>query len=307
MARPGKVGLDYFPLDTAFFQDIKIRKLIKYQGCQAIPVYTLLLCYIYQNGYYLMWDEELPFIISDTTGYEEGYVREVIICSRKVGLFSDDLFEKHKVLTSKGIQERYMIICRQAKRKFVIDEFSIVSSEETRVNSEETGVYSEFSTQSKVKESKEKKSRGEESKESSPSDFENFEIPDFVKAEQQAFKDDLKNNPPELRGSPLTLDEYEQELRKSRQFIETACMTRKVTEQEFSVALRDFFAEKKVLGHKTKSQQDIMQHFLNWLTIWKSKKDQQAAKGDPSKGKIQRAVETTTSAADRIRQQRANQ
>jgi hypothetical protein len=301
MARPSKPGLDYFPLDTAFFQDIKIRKLIKYQGCQAIPVYTLLLCNIYQSGYYLMWDEELPFIISEVTGYEEGYVREVIICARKVGLFSDDLFEKHKVLTSKGIQERYIMICRQAKRKFVMDEFTLINSEVTRVNTEETAVNSVFGTQSKVKESKVKESKEEDSPASDP------EIPEFVKANRQPLVEERKNNPPELRAAPLSLDEYEIELRNSRQFIETACMTRKVTESEVAIALRDFFAEKRVLKHQAKNQQDIMQHFLNWLTIWKSKRDREAAKGDPSKGKIQQGVETTMSAAERIRQRRANQ
>ena len=50
MARPTKQGLGYFPFDVNFFKDIKLRKLIKYQGCKATPIYTLLLCNIYENG-----------------------------------------------------------------------------------------------------------------------------------------------------------------------------------------------------------------------------------------------------------------
>ena len=60
MARTRRYGLEYFPMDTDMFTDIKIRKLIKFQGGKVIAVYTLLLCTIYRNGYYILWDEELP-------------------------------------------------------------------------------------------------------------------------------------------------------------------------------------------------------------------------------------------------------
>ena len=56
MARTFKKGLDYFPLDIDIFNDLKIRKLIKYQGGKAITVYALLLCNIYKSGYYMKWD-----------------------------------------------------------------------------------------------------------------------------------------------------------------------------------------------------------------------------------------------------------
>ena len=154
MARPTKKGLDYFPMDISLFNDIKIRKLIKYQGGKSIAIYTYLLCNIYQNGYYIMWDKELPFVISEVTGYEEGYILEVIKCCIKIGLFSEELFNSHSVLTSKGIQNRFMLICINAKRKYIISEFNLINSEETNINSEETNINSGFSTQRKVKESK---------------------------------------------------------------------------------------------------------------------------------------------------------
>lgn len=48
MARIAKSGLEYFPFDIDFFQDIRIRKLIKRQGGKAVTVYALLLCLIYK-------------------------------------------------------------------------------------------------------------------------------------------------------------------------------------------------------------------------------------------------------------------
>lgn len=108
MGRNKKTGLDYFPFDVDTFQDIKIRKLIKYQGGKAITVYALLLCFIYKSGYYMRWDEELPFIISEQTGFEEAYILEVIKSCVALGLFSKELFDKERVLTSKEIQRRWL-------------------------------------------------------------------------------------------------------------------------------------------------------------------------------------------------------
>ena len=155
MARPNKEGLDYFPFDIDLFQDIRIRKLIKYQSGKAITVYALLLCIIYKDGYYVRWDKELPFIISEQTGFEEAYVLEVINSCLKLGLFNEELYTSDGILTSKGIQERYKKICDLCRRKSEISEFSLISSEETGFSSEEMPINSAKSTQSKVKKRKE--------------------------------------------------------------------------------------------------------------------------------------------------------
>lgn len=161
MGRKNKIGLEYFPFDIDLFSDLKIRKLIKYQGGKSFTVYALLLCIIYKQGYYMKWDDELPFIVSEQTGFDEAYILEVIKCCLVVGLFSKELYESDKVLTSKGIQERYQYICNLSKRKCVISEFILISSEQIPVSSEEKPISSEEtpensgkSTQRKVKESK---------------------------------------------------------------------------------------------------------------------------------------------------------
>lgn len=171
MGRNKKIGLDYFPFDIGFFQDLKIRKLIKYQGGKAVTVYALLLCNIYKQGYYMRWDEELPFIVSEQTGFEEVYIREVIKCCLVVGLFSKELYESDKVITSRGIQERYITVCELCRRKVDISsEFMLISSEEINVSSEEIMVSSEDkpinsskSTQRKEKENRKKNKTKENS------------------------------------------------------------------------------------------------------------------------------------------------
>ena len=151
MGRNRKMGLDYFPFDIDTFQDIKIRKLIKYQGGKAITIYALLLCFIYKDGYYMRWDKELPFIISEQTGFEEAYISEVIKSCLTLGLFSKELYDAEQVLTSKGIQSRYRDICKQIKRKCDFSEYSLISSEEKPVSSEEKPINSAKSAQKKIK------------------------------------------------------------------------------------------------------------------------------------------------------------
>ena len=185
MGRNKKIGLDYFPFDIDFFQDLRIRKLIKYQGGKAVTVYALLLCNIYKQGYYMRWDEELPFFVSEQTGFEEAYIREVIKCCLVIGLFSKELYDSEKILTSKGIQERYQKICDLCRRNNEIYEYNIISSEDISFSSEEKPVSSAKSTQSKVKKSKVKKSRVKKSKENDKE----------ISPEGDTKKDELSLNP----------------------------------------------------------------------------------------------------------------
>ena len=167
MGRNKKTGLNYFPFDIDTFQDIKIRKLIKYQGGKAVTIYASLLCLIYKSGYYMRWDEELPFIISEQTGFEEAYIQEVIKSCMVLGLLSKDLFDKEQILTSKGIQERYRDICKQMKRKCDFSEFSLISSEENGISSEKTGISSEEKPINPEESTQKKKKEKENNKDSS--------------------------------------------------------------------------------------------------------------------------------------------
>lgn len=129
MGRNRKLGLDYFSMDVDFFQDIRIRKLIKYQGGKAVTVYALLLCIIYKQGYYVRWDDELPFIISEQTGFEEAYIQEVFKCCLIVGLFSKKLYDSDKVITSKGIQERWIKLTDYVGNDFLTSKLNLLGND----------------------------------------------------------------------------------------------------------------------------------------------------------------------------------
>ena len=43
----------------------------------------MMLCNIYKDeGYYIVWDEDLPFVIADIVGVSEGAVKEMCIRDR---------------------------------------------------------------------------------------------------------------------------------------------------------------------------------------------------------------------------------
>ena len=78
MARPRKDGIDYFPFDTDFFSDKKIRILKSRFGADGILVYIYLLCEIYRQGYYIRLDEDYEFLISDELGMSSDKVKQVL-------------------------------------------------------------------------------------------------------------------------------------------------------------------------------------------------------------------------------------
>lgn len=142
MGRKIKRGLDYYPVDVDIASDIKMRKLLKRCGGQAYTVYAFLLCLIYKNGYYIELDEDLPFILSEQTGYSEEYIGQVIDCCLDIDLFNKTLYAGDKVITSRAIQERYSLIRRLTNVKNPIDEFSLISSQETPISCQEMTVSS---------------------------------------------------------------------------------------------------------------------------------------------------------------------
>lgn len=163
MARPIKQGLTYFPLDVDFLEDVKVLRITHGQGPGAVAVLIYLLGNIYKDhGYYMEWNEDVPFLVARATGTSEGTARAVIEKAVCVGFFDESMKTKYNILTSRGIQKRYRTVALSTKRSLqnVRDEYALIefSSEKTRVSSEETPINSAVMRQRKEKERKEKES-----------------------------------------------------------------------------------------------------------------------------------------------------
>lgn len=160
MARPTKKGLDYFPLDVDFLSDLKVRRIIKACGKEAVHILVALLANIYRDeGYYVLWDDDLAFLVADEVGTKEGTVEELVRKAVQVKFFDKDIFDKYSVLTSKGIQNRYILATKE--RKKVELEFKYLLTNEVNrsnisINGRNNSVNQGNNQQRKVKESKEK-------------------------------------------------------------------------------------------------------------------------------------------------------
>ena len=133
MSRPPKAGIDYFPLDVDFFTDKKIRILKARYGADGIAIYLYLLCEIYRAGYYIRFDDDMLFILSNDLGMSPDKVKQVLKFLLERSLLDSTLFQSDTILTSAGIQKRFQLAVKERARKKPIEvkDFWLLDEEET--------------------------------------------------------------------------------------------------------------------------------------------------------------------------------
>lgn len=116
MARPNKIGLDYFPLDVDIFEDEKMSAISGEFGIKGEITVIKLLCAIYRNGYYILWNDLLKFkLLKNLPGISSELIESIVNRLVLWGFFDKSLFDSVKVLTSRGIQKRYFEAVRRRK------------------------------------------------------------------------------------------------------------------------------------------------------------------------------------------------
>jgi len=138
LARPIKEGLDYFPLNVVLnskFEIIEARF-----GIKGFAVIVKLFQYIYgTKGYYCEWDEDVLFVFAKRIGVGANSVSEILDTSLKKGIFNKDMYEKYSILTSEGIQQRYVEAKRGGYAR-ICKKYLLISIPKTEENGSETGV-----------------------------------------------------------------------------------------------------------------------------------------------------------------------
>lgn len=127
-----KRGLMYFRLDCDIFQDRKVKRLMRRWQNDGLAVYLALLCEIYRDkGYYITADDDLIADIADTCLLDDERTTLIYNDCIDLGLFDRQILKAQGLLTSKGIQARYLDIMAILRRKGGIDTtLSLISSEE---------------------------------------------------------------------------------------------------------------------------------------------------------------------------------
>ncbi len=158
MARPVKLGLDYFPTDTDILKNIKIRKLIRKYRELGFVLYLQLLTDIYRNSYFIELSDEYIFDLADQFHKRDKTILEMIDFMVEVDLFNKNL-RNILILTSPSIQKRYFTVKGNSYKGLEKDLLYILIP----LSTEKPPVISEEMPQSKVKERKGKESKENES------------------------------------------------------------------------------------------------------------------------------------------------
>jgi hypothetical protein len=161
MSRSIKQGLDYFPMDVEV--DNKIELIEAKHGIAGFGVLVKMFQKIYKEGYYLTWDEETQLLFARRINVDINSINAIINDCFKYRIFSEELYTKYHILTSSGIQKRYLNATNRRKELFLCKKYIIVDI--NRINVDINWINDDNGTQSKVKYSKEKKSKEKESKE----------------------------------------------------------------------------------------------------------------------------------------------
>ena len=201
MARPAKTGLDYFPLDT--FMDDKVELLEAEHGLLGFAVMVKLLQKIYSEGYFYKWERREKLLFSKRNGVAIETLNSITASLLKEGIFNIKTYNKYHILTSAGIQKRYL---EATKRRDFVDidkRYSLINGKgridvningvnvnknpvNDNNNPQGAGVYVNINSQSKVKESKVNKRKEKKRKKSALQTDPYFKllIPDILKTPQ---------------------------------------------------------------------------------------------------------------------------
>ena len=170
MARPQKPGLDYFALDVQMDDAVNI--IEAEHGLAGFAIIIKLFQRIYNEGYYYKWTEKEQILFSSRVSVDRNLVTTIVEDCIKWGIFNQELYKNHAILTSRRIQSHYLTATYKRVNVEMVKEYLLIDVSDRKNinvirvsddrNPATTKDTDDKSTQSKVKESKEKKSKEKE-------------------------------------------------------------------------------------------------------------------------------------------------
>ena len=272
MARPTKLGLDYFPHDTHTDEDTALQLLEAEFGLDGYAVYFKLLESIYAQGYAKQWGEDECLLFAKKMGaVTVPKLSEIIKGCVRRSLFDEGVYNLFQILTSKSIQLRWL----EAKRKDVsaidpkvclIEQTAKgVSSPRKNDKNEEKGVFAaktpvitaktpvnaETTPQSKVKYNSSSNSNNARE----------------TKRKKDAAQGALNLEPLQPVGSTRTQATIREVLTSNQIWSNTICSYHHISPETFNEYVTKF-EQHCFIGNRTHSTDGgVQDHFNNWLHI----------------------------------------
>ena len=271
MARPTKLGLDYFPHDTHTDEDTALQLLEAEFGLDGYAVYFKLLESIYAQGYAKQWGEDECLLFAKKMGaVTVPKLSEIIKGCIRRSLFDEGVYNLFQILTSKAIQLRWL----EAKRKDVsaIDpkvclieqtakgvscprkndknEEKGVFAEKTLVITAKTPVNAETTPQSKVKYNSSNSNNARKNE-----------------SENEAAQGALKLEPLQPAGSRRTSKRIGEILTSNPLWTQEVCMHHGINPEAFGEYVTKFEQHCFIESHAHNTDGDVQRHFNSWLRI----------------------------------------
>lgn len=131
-----KVGLDYFELDC--HMEEKVRLIQAEFGLKGFAVVVKLYQKIYgEFGYYCEWSEDSLLLFMSENGVpsdSKNFIQEVVSACIRRNIFSEKLFKDFGVLTSSGVQKRYMKATSRREKVSMKKEYLLLSDDKINSN-----------------------------------------------------------------------------------------------------------------------------------------------------------------------------
>ena len=235
MARPNKIGLDYFPLDVDIFEDEKISAISGEFGIKGEITVIKLLCAIYRNGYFILWNDLLKFkLLRNLSGVSSELIESIVNRLVLWEFFDKALFDSVKVLTSRGIQRRYFEAVKRRKTDDELPYLLINVCNNTSSNDINAG-------KNTTKKRKEKK----------------INIPPIIPP---------LGIDPDYGDEILPMENLKSEIPVSQSiWLEQIAMLRHLTPNALNAKLDEFFDYLTVRGKTELSVKNFKNYFGNWL------------------------------------------
>jgi hypothetical protein len=119
-------GLDYFPLDVDIDSDDKVELIEAKHGVVGFAVIIKLFMKIYRNSYYYEWGEKERLLFSKRLNVDINTLDAIIEDALEWEIFNRKIFDKWQILTSKGIQKRFLDATKRRQRVEIYAEYLLL-------------------------------------------------------------------------------------------------------------------------------------------------------------------------------------
>lgn len=126
MARPQKAGLDYFALDVKMDDESTI--IEAEHGLAGFAIMIKLFQKIYAEGYFYDWTEREQILFSKRIFADREQVEAIVADCIKWGIFNQELYDKHQILSSRRIQEHYVAATYKRAKVELVKEYLLIET-----------------------------------------------------------------------------------------------------------------------------------------------------------------------------------